>query len=290
MAEVAVIGAGAIGSTVAAWLGSTGRHLVRLCVRTPVDHLHVDTPSGPLTSYPFVLTDPSKASEVDWVLVATKTYDATAVGSWLERLVGPDTLVAILQNGVEHDVRFVDVVEAQQIVPVIVDVPAERVAPGRVSQRRMGTMVVPEGSGGRAFLALFAGTPFTVSTATDFVTASWRKLAINCAGAVNALALQFAGIVRDAGVAELMAGLVAECIAVGRAEGADLPDDLVRDVVQGYRDGPADAINSLHADRLAGRRMEWDARNGVIVRFGERHGVPTPLNRFAATMLRILDA
>ena len=48
---------------------------------------------------------------------------------------------------------------------------------------------------------------------------------------------------------------------------------------------PADSVNSLLADRLAGRPMEWDARNGVIVRLGAIHGVPTPVNAMASTLL-----
>ena len=86
-----------------------------------------------------------------------------------------------------------------------------------------------------------------------------------------------------------MRGLIRECIAVGRAEGADLPDGLADDVVAGYRAGPADSVNSMLADRLAGRPMEIDARNGVIVRLGTRHGIATPLNAMAATLLRAVS-
>ena len=56
-------------------------------------------------------------------------------------------------------------------------------------------------------------------------------------------------------------------------------------VVAGYRAGPADGINSLHADRLAGRPMEIDARNGVIVRRGAVHGIATPVNAMVAALL-----
>jgi 2-dehydropantoate 2-reductase len=79
---------------------------------------------------------------------------------------------------------------------------------------------------------------------------------------------------------------VAECVAVGRAEGADLADDLPQQVVAGYRAGPADGVNSLHADRLAGRPMEIDARNGVIVRKGAAHGIATPVNAMVVALLK----
>jgi 2-dehydropantoate 2-reductase len=84
-----------------------------------------------------------------------------------------------------------------------------------------------------------------------------------------------------------MRGIVRECVAVGRAEGALLDDSLAEKVVTGYRNAPADSVNSLHADRLAGRPMETDARNGVIVRLGRKHGIPTPLN---STIVALLEA
>lgn len=104
-------------------------------------------------------------------------------------------------------------------------------------------------------------------------------------GVVSALTLRPAGVVDEPGIAALMEGLVAECVAVGRAEGADLSDDLPGRVVDGYRAGPADAVNSIQADRMAGRRTEIDARNGVIVRLGARHGIATPLNAAAVALL-----
>jgi len=168
---------------------------------------------------------------------------------------------------------------------VHVDIPAERSTPGRIRQRRTGSILVPEGAAGRAFAALFTGTPIAVATTPDFVTAAWRKLAVNCAGIVNALTLRPAEVANDPAIGDVMRGLVAECVAVGRAEGADMPDALPDTVVAGYRAAAPDSINSIHADRLAGRPMEIDARNGVIVRLGERHGIPTPYNRMAAAVL-----
>ena len=66
-----------------------------------------------------------------------------------------------------------------------------------------------------------------------------------------------------------------------RAHGGWLADEAVTR----YLEGPKDAVSSLLADRLAGRPLEIDARNGVIVRVGERYWIATPLNRMAVTVL-----
>jgi 2-dehydropantoate 2-reductase len=287
MRRIAIVGPGAVGGTVAAWLAQDTDLSVTLCARTAFDRLRVDTPKGVIETVPAVRTNPEGMGPVDWVLVCTKTYDAAGALPWLMRLAGAQTRVAVLQNGVEHRARFAPHLPGVPILPGVVDIPAERSAPGLVRQRRLGSILVPAGADGSAFVDLFARTPIAVSTADDFATAAWRKLALNSAGVVNALTLKPAGIARDEGVARVMRTIVAECVAVGRAEGAVLPDDLGDVIVNGYRAGPADSVNSLLADRAAGRPMELDARNGVIVRLGAAHGIPTPMN---AAVVALLDA
>ena len=80
--------------------------------------------------------------------------------------------------------------------------------------------------------------------------------------------------------------LVAECVAVGRAVGAKLEDGIPEQMLAGARAGSPDSINSLCADRMAGRKTEADTRNGVIVRLGELHQIPTPANRIATALLQ----
>ncbi|WP_158926645.1 2-dehydropantoate 2-reductase [Acidisphaera sp. S103] len=286
MPTIAVIGPGAIGGTVAAWLAQNPANTVTVCVRTPFDCLVIDTPHGLITATPKVLISPEQANPVDWVLIATKAYDVAATALWLPRLSRPGTRIAVLQNGVEHIERFCSVVPVSALVPVVIDLPAERAAPGRVRQRRDGLLTVPDDANGQAFMGLFDSAGLTVTTTPDFRSHAWRKLALNCAGAVSALVLKPAGIAAREPIADIMRSLVRECIAVGRAEGAILDDDWVETVVQRYRDGPADAINSLHADRLAGRRIEIDARNGAVARLGRRHSIATPVNTMIVALLQ----
>jgi 2-dehydropantoate 2-reductase len=117
------------------------------------------------------------------------------------------------------------------------------------------------------------------------VTAVWKKLCLNSAGAVCAVLLEPAGIAHHEAVAEIMGAIVRECIAVGRARGAVLGDEIADAIVERARRGPRDAANSMLADRRAGRPMEIDARNGVIVRYGREQSIPTPMNALMVAML-----
>ena len=288
MARIALIGPGAVGGVISAWLCSTGKHDVTLCARRPLGELHVETPQGPLLARPKVLTAPEQAMPVDWVLVATKAYDVAGAATWLKGLAAKGAPVAVLQNGIEHRERFTPYLPAAQIVPVMIDCPAERTDPTHIRQRGTAKMVLQDDAPGREFAALFAGTPVEVSLTSDLKSAVWRKLCLNSSGIINALVLQTAGALHDEKLSELLKAMVEECMTVGRAEGAVFEAGLAETILAGQRAAPRDAQNSIHADRRAGRPMEIDARNGVVVRLGRKHGIATPCNQMAVALLEAM--
>jgi 2-dehydropantoate 2-reductase len=285
MAKVAVVGVGAIGGVLAGLLQTAGGHEVTLCLRRPMNDLTVETQEGPVRVEARNLMEPELGEAVDWVLVATKAYDAEQAARWFPKLCAGGARVAVVQNGVEHRERFAPYIASGRIVPVIIDCPAERREDRVVVQRGVAKMKVEEGVAGSSFAALFRGTRAVVEVTEDFVTAAWQKLCINSAGALSAITLKPGGVFRDEAIGRVALDLVAECVAVGRAEGAILDDETGARVLAGYRGGPADSINSMLADRMAGRPMEIDARNGVIVRRGEKHGIATPANRMMVALL-----
>lgn len=289
MARIAVIGVGAIGGALAGLLEMASGHEILFCTRRPLPSLTVAMPLGNVIVHARNSTVPENAEPVDWVIVATKAYDAEDSARWFPFLCAEGAPVAVVQNGVEHRERFAPYVEPARLLPVIIDCPVERSGDGEVRVRGAARMRVEDTALGRAFAALFAGSPAKVEPVADFITAAWWKLCLNSVGALNALTLKPAGLLRDEAMAELAASMVAECVAVGRAEGAQLSDSLADEVVAHYRAQPPDAVNSLLADRMAGRRMETDARNGAIVLKGEQHGIATPLNRMALLLLNALQ-
>ena len=286
MTSIAVIGPGAIGGTLAAWLTQDPYLDVTVCARTPFETLHLETPDGTINTSPLVRTDPAQAKPVDWALVCTKTYDVDATKPWLDRLVGPGTRVAIVQNGVEHVKLFAHLVPAEQIVPVMINLPATRTAPGRIVQHRHGRVAVPAGPNGEAFVALFANTKISAVADPDFVSQLWVKLTGNSTAIIPALTLRATGPAWSDALETIVRSVVEECAAVGRAEGARIDAGVVETTIANARGTAEGSVaGSLHADRLAGHQMEIDARNGVIVRLGRQHGIATPMNALLVTLL-----
>lgn len=288
MAKIAVVGIGAIGSVTAAALERAGKHELVLCTRSPMKELRVETPGGEVIVRGTNLTRTSDATPVNWVMVCTKAYDAESTAAWFTGLSGPETKIAVVQNGVEHRERFSRWVAAERLLPVIIDCPAERREDGSVLQRAWAKMAVEDSSLGREFTELFRDSG-AVTELTDFTTAAWKKLSVNSQGALSAMTKLPNRVLRAPGMEAVALGMVKECVAVGRAAGATIEDGFAERVIENAKVSAPDGVNSMLADRLAGRKMEIDARNGAIVRFGERLGVATPLNAMAVAVLRAME-
>lgn len=286
MARVLIVGPGAIGGTLAGNLMHAGRHEVMLGGRREAAGVDVVLPGMvKVTTGPVVTTPESITGALDWILVATKTYAAKKTARWLEALVGPTTRVAIFQNGVEHLERFEPWVPREQLVPVVIDCPAERLTPDTVVQRGDLKVVVSDNADGEALRQLFISANQHFRLTGDILTASWRKLTLNSIGVLNAMTLQPNRIMHTPAMAAAAEGIARECVRVAQAAGADLDESLAPEVVAEVQNQSPDGVNSLLADCLAARPNELDARNGAIVRFGQKFGVPTPLNALAVAVV-----
>lgn len=157
-------------------------------------------------------------------------------------------------------------------------------------QTRAGTLLTPASNAGHEFVALFEGGNTRVEAREDFLSQSWWKLLSNAAiGGICALALRPNRSVAEPAARELALRLMREIVAVGRAEGADLPDDAPEKVLSGMLSVAPDHWSSISVDRREGRAMEWQVRNGVVGKLGRRHGIGTPLNDALVALLETAD-
>jgi 2-dehydropantoate 2-reductase len=284
--KVAVIGAGAIGGFFAAAAAAAGQN-VTLCVRQRFEELVVERRGGARAARVAIVDQPERVGPAPWVLLATKAQDVAAAAPWLERLAGPGTVVAVLQNGVDHVGLVGPFAPGAEILPTIVRTSAERVAPGRIRVHTGRRLVVPQSAAGERLVALFEGGDAEIVQDPDFATSAWRKLLANVSvNPITALTLRRIGVMREDAVRELARGLLAEAVEVARAEGADLSESDIEPTLDEYARFNPDGGSSMLYDRLAGRSMEHDHLTGTIVRLAERHGIPAPLNRAVLALLR----
>ena len=289
--KVAIIGPGAIGGTVAFAL--SGKHDVVICAHRTFDTLAITkVQTKERQTVPArVLTASSEAKPVDWVLVCVKSHQTPATAGWLKALVGKNTRVAVLQNGVEHREHVAPLVPIGTIiVPVVVALPAERVGPGEIEMHGGAQLTVPDDDAAHAFAGLFDGTFVNASTDRDFKTRVWEKLCLNCAGgALSALTLRPDALASTPEMTALGVRFIQETMAVGIAEGAKFADGFVEQLVAMQSSHRVARGNSMYYDRRDGRPLEWDARNGVVQRLGRKHGIPTPISDVIVPILKSLS-
>jgi 2-dehydropantoate 2-reductase len=276
---VAIVGPGAIGATMAASV--RGADLL-LCGRTPQERLVVEREGGATVVVPGpVVTDPASVGPVDVVLLAVKAHQTAAAAPFLRALTNDQTIVVVLQNGVEQRELVAPHVGAATVLPAIVWVPVEGIGPGRVRVRGDVRLTLPDEPAAHEVARLVDGVELT----GDFTTPAWRKLAINAVAGLMVLTGRRAAMFRRPEIRALARALAAETLAVARAEGADLPDAVADELVEEFAAMPPDLGSSILFDYEAGRELEWDARNGVVARRGAKHGVPTPVSDVIVPLL-----
>ncbi|MGX9791253.1 oxidoreductase [Mycobacterium sp. MMS18-G62] len=284
--SIALIGPGAIGATVAAYLHRAGNSVL-LCGHTPRDSIEVRPDDHePITLPGPVHTDPAEVDgPVDVVFIAVKDTQNEQAAGWLARLCDERTVVCALQNGVEQVERVGRFCPSSTVVPAAVWISSE-VQPQRwVRVRTEPRLVLPDTDAAATLAELLRGAGVAVELDPDFVTAAWRKLLVNAAVAVMVLTGRRAGVFRRDDIAALGRRYLAECLAVARADGANLGDQVVDEIIDMLAKSPTDITTSMLTDREADRALEWDIRNAVILRRAAVHGLETPISEVIVPLL-----
>lgn len=282
---VALIGPGAIGTTIVAALHEVGR-TPTVCGRTAHSQLALRFDGGEIIVPGPVLTDPAEIKQpFDLVFVAVKTTQLEATATWLEALCNEKTVVCVLQNGVEQNAQFAAYASGATVLPSVVWFPAQREPDASVWLRAKPRLTLPDTPGAHRVLAALQGTRCEVDLSGDFLSIAWRKLLQNAVAGLMVLSGRRAGMFSRADITEVALAYLRECLQVARAEGAVLSDDVPQEIVDVFHRAPPDLGTSILADRQAGHVLEWDIRNGVVQRFGRVHGIPTPLSDLIVPLL-----
>ncbi|MGF7860700.1 oxidoreductase [Klebsiella pneumoniae] len=247
--------------------------------------LQMDFMTAYLATSPGGLDTVAISAPFDLVFVAVKTTQTEAIAPWLTALCSPDTVVCVLQNGVEQRQQFAPLTGGATVLPSVVWFPAQRDADASVWLRATPRLTLPDLPGAERVQQALAGTRCAVDLAADFTTVAWRKLLQNAVAGLMVLTGRRAGMFAREDITALGLAYLRECLQVARAEGAALSDSVPEEIIAGFHRAPADLSTSILIDRLNGRPLEWDIRNGVVQRRGRQHGIPTPLSDIIVPLL-----
>jgi 2-dehydropantoate 2-reductase len=287
--RIAIVGAGGVGGYFGAKLARAGESVVVLARGAHLDAIRRhglrvrSAVDGEFTAKVDALASFAGQPPVDMVLFCVKSFDTREAAEALRPVLGRDTGVVSLQNGVDNEEILDDVLGAERALGGAAFVFSTIESPGVIAHTLLGRIVFGELDGRvseratrlRDALAA-AGVPVELST--DIRRVLWEKyLLISAQAGTTALTRAPIGVIRQTpDTWQMYRRIVEELAAVARAAGVTLPSDVVETIIKNASALAPTAFSSLHHDLVHGRRLELEALHGHAVRLGERLGVPTP--------------
>ncbi|MGE5273551.1 MAG: ketopantoate reductase family protein [Verrucomicrobiota bacterium] len=301
--KIAIVGAGAMGSVYAGLLGGAGHEIWavdpwREHVDAIREHgLRVEGASGDRTVRINATTDPVEAGEAELVVLATKAMDVTAAAEDARPLVGAETLVLSIQNGLGGPDAAAAVLGGNRVaVGVAGGFGASVVAPGHVHHHgfelvRMGERTGPVTPRIEAVAEVWRDAGFTVRTYDDVRRLVWEKLVCNVAfgGTCSVLGRTIGEVIADDAAWSVASRCAAEAFEVAQALGIELEFDDPAAHAREFGLAIAAAKPSMLLDLEAGRRTEVDFINGAVPRAGREVGVEAPANETVGALVRALE-
>jgi 2-dehydropantoate 2-reductase len=293
--RVGIFAAGAVGGYLGARLVQAGHDVAFIARGAHLEAireqgLRVDSRDGDLVAHPARATDdPREVGEVESVLVAVKAWQLPEAARAMRPMVGAETTVLPLLNGVEAPDVLGEALGRERVLGglsrlfVHLEGPGHVVhtgTPPRVELGELDGSRTPRAEAVAGVLGSCRGV--TASVSPDIRSAMWIKLAfISSAGGVGAVSRSPHGVFRAIPETRaLLERAIADVERLGRARGLDLPRGLPGVILAAIDALPPESITSMHRDLAAGRPSELEAQVGAVVRLGREAGVPTPAQDF----------
>jgi 2-dehydropantoate 2-reductase len=298
--RIAVVGTGGIGAPLGASLAVAGQDVVFLArgahlAAMRANGLRVEGDRGETLVRPVQATDdPAVIGPVDLVLFCVKLWDVETTGERTRPMIGAETVVIPLQNGVDASERLQPILGPEHVVGGVALVTGSIVAPGVIRQfgkhhrmtfGELDGRITPRMEKIRD-VCLEAGIDGILSD--DIQRARWEKFVVLVAmSGLCALARRPIGDLReDPDIAPLIEDAMQEVVDVGRACGIRFAPDMLGPCRSFIRDVPPNLTPSMAVDLRAGNRLELEWLAGRVVQLGVAHGVPTPVNRVVYAALK----
>jgi 2-dehydropantoate 2-reductase len=299
--KIAIVGTGAMGSIYAARL-SQGGHEV-WAIDTWADHvrainengLQVDGPAGTIVAKGLRATSQmADAGLCDLYVIATKAAGVAPAAQAVAEVMGPDSMVLTIQNGLGAAERIAAALPEERILLGVAEgFGAAMEGPGHARHSAMKLMRFGEFGGGasdrlEALAQAWRDGGFEVATFEDITRLIWEKFLCNVAlaGPCTAFGCNVVELRADPERWAVALGCMREAWAAGQALGVDFHIDDPETYVDDFARAVGTARPSMLQDHMARRRSELDAINGAVLPLGRKLGQATPYNDTICAVLR----
>ena len=242
-----------------------------------------------------VSDNPKELGPADIVLICVKLWDTETVARAIKPIVGADTAVISLQNGVGKEALLQQLLGAQCVVGGVCYVAAKILCPGVIQQTgKMQRLVFGPLNGNatpqlQQFLGVCHSCGVEAELSTDIRRAIWEKFVfvVGTSATTSTMRSTIGPIRANSRTRAFLFGVMSEVVAVGRAHGILLPEIFAANRLSFCDSLPPTMTSSMHTDLEHGNRLELEWLSGSVVELGEAVGVPTPLNRAVRDILEL---
>jgi 2-dehydropantoate 2-reductase len=302
--KIAIMATGGVGGYFGARLAAAGEevHFIARGAHLAAlrqNGLTLKSANGDLHLQPVSATDdPTTIGPVDIIIFAVKQYDTETAAKRIRPLIGADTAVITLQNGMDQKELLSAIVGRDHVLGGAAYIlGAEIAAPGiithvgKVARMAFGERDRQKTKRAERFLAACRNAGVDAVLSADIAKELWSKFTMLSAfSGVSTVTRKPAGaIMADPDTKALMIDAMREAAAVGKAKGIDLAEDFVARQTAFYGQMVLDAKASMLLDLENGRRLELEWLSGAVARIGDELGVPTPVHHFIYAALKLWE-
>lgn len=289
--KICIVGAGGLGGFFGGWLAASGvdvtfiargDHLAAICskgldVRSELGNKRISRVNA--------VDDPQLLEVMDVLIFTVKSYDLAEAAAKCRSLVGPDTLIVSLLNGITWVEELKTIFPDAHLAAGVTMVPSNIVSPGVIEHKGRNTTITlgafETASVDRveALRDAFVHAGIDAQIDDNIETTVWTKFVAWSAGAgVTSLSRQPYGVVqRDLALKQMFVAAATEAVAVAKATGISLAGNLVSELTAVIESMPPASKSSTLVDLENGKRLELAAGVGTVVRLGCEQGIDTPI-------------
>ena len=296
--KIAVMGAGGIGGCYGGLLAQAGNDVTLIArgahlAAIKEKGLQLIQPEGDFTVAVAATDDPSQVGPVDLVIFSVKAHQNSKAVPLIEPLIGEDTTILTIQNGVESADELGQDYGAERVLPGSAYLLSNIISPGVIKQLSLVPRVAfGESNGDRSQRAVairdsFCEANIEAELSDDISKALWSKMLYNSPanGMASAARLSPRDLIEYPHGAAMFRSAIQEVANVGTAYGIPFGQDDVQGAMDLITARPMGARGSMQADLEAGRPLELEAIVGSVRRIGRKVNVPTPVFDMLYTLL-----
>ncbi|RJP28725.1 MAG: 2-dehydropantoate 2-reductase [Candidatus Omnitrophota bacterium] len=301
--KIVIVGAGAIGSLLAAMLSKTKEEvwvLEKDKERSAIINKHgisIEGVSGSWNAKVKATVDVSEVDKADLVLICVKSYDTKKAVLSAKPLLHKNTVVLTLQNGIGNIEVISEIIGENMVMGGATSQGATLIKPAHVRHAGKGETVIGFIDGRttveiRSIRELFNKAGLEIKISRDIKSVLWSKLIVNVGiNAISALTRMKNGkLIEFEGTRKILRAAVSEAVRIAKRKRVKLIYDDPLAKVEAVCESTAQNISSMLQDVLNKKKTEIDYINGVVVRLGQELSIPTPVNSLLVDLVKTIES